>query len=32
MRGSKITFITGKDTLEVENATTVLQVDKKPRP
>ncbi len=32
MRGSKITFITGKDTLEVENATTVLQVEKKPHP
>ena len=28
MRGTKITFITGKDTLEVENATTVLQADK----
>ncbi len=33
MRGSKITFITGKDTLEVENATTVLQADgKKKKP
>jgi len=29
MRGSKITFRTGKDTLEVENATTVLQAEPK---
>lgn len=29
MRGSKVTFVTGKDTLEVENATTVIQVEKK---
>lgn len=27
MRGTKITFITGKDTLEVENATTLLVQD-----
>jgi lipopolysaccharide transport protein LptA len=32
MRGTKITFITGKDTLEVENATTILQADKKKKP
>lgn len=28
MKGTKITFTTGKDTLEVENATTVMQVEK----
>ncbi len=29
MKGTKITFVTGKDTLEVENATTVMQMEKK---
>ncbi len=28
MRGTRITFVTGKDLLEVENATTLLQPDK----
>jgi lipopolysaccharide export system protein LptA len=33
MRGSRVTFVTGKDTVEVENAVTVLQqAEKKPRP
>ena len=29
MRGSKVTFVTGKDTIEVEDAVTVMQVEKK---
>ncbi len=29
MRGSKVTFVTGKDTIEVENAVTVMQSEKK---
>lgn len=29
MRGSKVTFVTGKDTVEVEDAVTVMEVDKK---
>ena len=29
MKGTKVTFFTGSEFLEVENATTVIEVDRK---
>ena len=31
MKGTKVTFFSGSDFIEVENATTVIEVEKKPR-